>query len=273
MPRLRGGRGRRPLTTFDVNRRAWDVASRKYLEESDAVLAAARTGGGTLLPVERELLAPMLAGGGLVVHLQSGNATDDFALVELGATTVLGVDFSVVAVEAAERRARESGLAAGYVTGDAQHVPLRDGIADVVYTGKGALMWLADLAAWAAEVRRLLQPGGSAVVVEAHPAAPLWTRDADRPRLDDSVDYFGGRRKNTSFPASAIARFGEETTPAAIEQQWPLSGILMALLDAGLTLRHIGEHAEPFWRPADGTPPAAAWAGRLPNTVSIVATA
>jgi SAM-dependent methyltransferase len=254
------------------NRRAWDVANQKYVGESDAVLAwGLADDGGTLLAIERELLHDVLAAGGDVVHLQSGNAADDFGLLAEGASSVIGVDFSNVVVATAQARSAEVGAAATYVVGDALAVPLRAGCADLVYTGKGALMWLSDLGVWATEVQRLLRPGGACFVYEAHPMAAVWTGDADEPRLVPSVDYFGGTRINTSFPASAIARFGDADTPDAVEHQWPLSTILQSLVDAGLALAQVGEHPEPFWRPADGSPAAAAWKGTLPNSVSILA--
>lgn len=184
-------------------RRAWDVASHKYVEETDAVLSMARADGGTLLPIEQELLRPVLARRPTVVHLQSGNGTDDLALTELGAASVIGVDFSRVAVGAAAARAALERRPVFHVVADALAVPLADGSADLMYTGKGALMWLPDLGVWAREVHRLLRPGGTCFVYEAHPAAALWTRDHDRARLDPSVDYFGGTRENATFPASA----------------------------------------------------------------------
>ena len=44
----------------------------------------------------------------------------------------------------------------------------------------------------------------------------------------------------------------------------------MTLLGAGFALEHLAEHPEPFWQP-DGEEPAAAWDGRLPNTISLLA--
>lgn len=251
-----------------MNRRAWDLASQKYVVERDATFALAQR--GTLLPVELDLLGPVLDAGPAVVHLQSGNGTDDFGLVAAGASQVIGADFSAVAASAAAERARSGGVAATYVVGDVHQVPLRDGSADLVYTGKGALMWLTDLGAWATEAARVLRPGGTCFIYEAHPAAALWTRDPDVARLDPLADYFGGTRANTTFPASAIERFGGGAAPPAIEHQWPLSAIVGALLGAGFDLRHLGEHPEPFWRPADEAP-VAAWSGALPNAVSILA--
>ena len=253
------------------NRRAWDIANRKYVVEDDATFALAQQGPGTLLSCEQELLAPVLATAPFVVHLQSGNATDDFSLVALGASFVVGVDFSAVAASAASARAARGGLPAAYVAADAAAVALADGCADLVYTGKGSLVWLPALDPWADEVVRLLRPGGTFFVHDSHPVASMWTLDPSAAAIDPAADYFGGTRPNTTFPAAAISRFGGDAAPPAIEHQWPLSTIVAALLAAGLVLRHLGEHAEPFWRPADGSPPAKAWDGSLPNSFSLVA--
>lgn len=254
------------------NRRAWDVANRKYVDEDEETLTLASAEDGTLAPIERTLLGAVRTTAPFVVHLQSGNGTDDFALARDGAAFVVGVDFSAVATSSAAGRAAQAHRRVSYVTAEATAVALADGCADLVYTGKGSLVWLDDLAAWATEVFRLLRPGGTFFVYDAHPLAALWTTDPASTGIDPSVDYFGGTRPNTSFPASAIARFrADEAAPDAIERQWPLSSIVEALLRAGLVLRHLGEHAEPFWRPADGTPPAAAWSGSLPNSLSILA--
>jgi hypothetical protein len=54
-----------------------------------------------------------------------------------------------------------------------------------------------------------------------------------------------------------------------VEWQATLSEIITAVLGAGLELRHVAEHAEPFWW-WDGLD-AAAWRGRLPNSFTLLA--
>jgi SAM-dependent methyltransferase len=244
----------------EPNREAWDEASQKHVREYDELLAEART-GSSLLPVERDLLGPVLATAPEVVHLQSGHGLDDVALVQAGARSVVGVDFSAVAVTAAQRRADELGLPCRYVVGmvgSAAGVPLRDGCADLVYTGKGALIWLPDLRSWARDVARLLRRGGTLLVYEAHPAVPLWTWDTDVPRIRPDRGYFERRHVNDTYPARG-----------AVEHQATLGEIVTAVVEAGLELRHLAEHPDPFWRP-DGVD-AAAWHGRLPNAFSLLA--
>ena len=130
--------------------------------------------------------------------------------------------------------------------------------ADLVYTGKGALIWMPDLAAWAAEIFRLLRPAGHLFLYEAHPAAPLWTWDEDRPRIRADRGYFRHSHVNDDFPGNG-----------AVEWQWTLGQVVDSVIGAGLELRHLGEYPEPFWQA--GGVSAAAWDGRLPNSYSLLA--
>ena len=104
-----------------------------------------------------------------VVHLQSGHGLEDAALVQASAKSVIGVDYSAVAASAAQQRADELAIACRYLVGAVPAVPLADGAAELVYTGKGALIWMPDLDAWAREAARRAPvrlrgaPGGPAV--------------------------------------------------------------------------------------------------------------
>jgi SAM-dependent methyltransferase len=239
------------------NRRAWEIASQKHVREYDELLEEARQ-GTSLFPREVDLLQPLLATSPAVVHLQSGHGLDDIALTQLGARSVVGVDFSTVAATAAQRRAHELGAPCRYVVAALPGAPLPDRCADLVYTGKGALIWMPDLDAWARDAARLLRPGGHLFVYEGHPAVALWSWDADVPRIRADRSYFARTHVNDSFPGNG-----------AVEWQWTLGQIVNALVAAGLTIRHLEELAEPFWRPGGVT--AAAWDGRLPNAFALVA--
>ncbi|MEU4394726.1 class I SAM-dependent methyltransferase [Kribbella sp. NPDC023855] len=241
-----------------ANRVAWETASRKHVDEYDELLAEAGQ-LESLRPWELELLGPSLAEAPMVVHLQSGHGLDDVDLLAKGARKVVGVDYSSTAATAAQRRARELGVGVQYVVAEVPTVPLRDGCADLVYTGKGALIWMRDIQAWATEVARLLKPAGRLYVYEAHPAVPLWSWDEDSPRIRADRSYFAKSHVNDSFPANG-----------AQEWQWSLGDIVTACVRAGLEIEALEEYAEPFWRPSDGHR-AAAWEGRLPNSFSLLA--
>lgn len=237
-----------------ANRRAWESASEKHIREYDEISAL----DSPLFPIERELLAPLLATRPAVVHLQSGWGLDDIFLVRAGAASVVAVDYSTVAVGAAQRRARELGVDCRYVVGALPGAPLADGCADLVYTGKGALIWMPDIKAWARDAARLLRPSAHLFIYEHHPAATLWSWDADQPRVRPDRGYFTPSYANDSYPAGG-----------STEWQWTLGETVTALIEAGLEIRHLSEHPEPFWRM--GGVEAAAWDGRLPNTYALLA--
>lgn len=240
-----------------ANRAVWEVASQKYVREYDDFLAQAAS-GVSLTSTERARLRGVLRRSPEVVHLQSGHGPEDAALVRAGARSVLGIDYSRVAVRAAQRRADELGVACRYVVAAIPGVPLASASADLVYTGKGALIWMPDLARWAREVARLLRPTGYLFIYEAHPAAILWTWHQDRPRIREDRSYLGRSHVNDTFPARG-----------AMEWQWTLGDIVTAVAGAGLEIMHLGEYPEPFWRP--GGVSAAAWGGRLPNSFDLLA--
>jgi SAM-dependent methyltransferase len=239
------------------NHAAWEEASEKYVREYHDLMEQARV-QSSLAACEMEILRPLLGPAPRVVHLQSGHGLDDIALAEAGARWVVGVDFSEVAATAARQRARELAAACQYVVAEVPGVPLRSQCADLVYTGKGALIWMRDVAGWAADVARLLRPAGHLFVYEAHPMVPLWTWDEDQPRIRPDRSYFSRCHVNDSYPGRG-----------AVEWQWTIGQIIDAVISAGLEVRHVGEHAEPFWRP-QGTD-AAAWLGRLPNSFTLLA--
>jgi SAM-dependent methyltransferase len=169
-PRRMGGR-----------RRGQDRRSRGFHITSTRSTTAGHSGrrdepskhsGTPLNDVERDLLAGILSHGPEVVHLQSGHGLDDLALIQADAKSVVGVDYSAVAVSAAQRRANKLGLTCRYVVGTVPGVPLADQTADLAYPGKGALIWMADINAWAREAARLLRPGGHLLVCEGHPRSP-----------------------------------------------------------------------------------------------------
>lgn len=238
-------------------RRAWEEASHKHEREYDDLLAQARA--ARLLAVEEEVLGPLPAAGPRVLHPCSGHGVDDHALVRGGARTVLGLDRSPTAAGAAARRSRDLQAPCRYVVAELPPFPVAGAHVDLVYTGNGALIWMADLDAWSAEVARVLRPGGHLFVHESHPLVPLLGWDPDEVRIRPDRSYFARSFVNDTFPGLG-----------AVESQHTLAEVVVAVQGAGLRIEHLAEHPEPFWRP-QGAPDAAAWDGRLPNTFSLLA--
>ncbi|WP_238335288.1 class I SAM-dependent methyltransferase [Kribbella amoyensis] len=105
-----------------------------------------------------------------IVHLQCHLGTETIAFARRGANTT-GLDLSAKSLDEARRIAAAADVDVDYV-----HANVYDAAGalggrqfDVVYTGKGALCYLPDLARWADVVTRLLKPGGFVYIAEFHP--------------------------------------------------------------------------------------------------------
>lgn len=117
----------------------------------DSVAALQRAVGMALLEKLPSGLAPAR-------WLDMGSGTGHFSrvLAERFAQS------SGVAVDIAEgmlRHAREQGGARHHVAGDAEHLPLRDGCVDLLFSSL-AVQWCGQFASVLGEARRVLRPGG-----------------------------------------------------------------------------------------------------------------
>ena len=176
-----------------ANRAAWDEAAERYEGWFDEAVALIRSGGTNLFGVETELIGDLHGRCRRAIHLQCAGGRDTLSLWNQGADEVVGVDFSPRMLALAERLTAATGAPARWILSDVLDTPHElDGTADLVYTGRGSLIWLADLDAWAAVIARLLAADGRFVLFEGHPAEWLFDADDDGRWIATDYDYFGG---------------------------------------------------------------------------------
>ncbi len=237
----------------ELNRANWNERTRVHLGPgSDYDLASLRSGRGTLNAIEERELGDVR--GLRVLHLQCHFGADTLTLAQRGAT-VVGLDFSPAAIEAARSLAMELGLAgsARFVLAD-----LYDALTaipepasfDLVFVTWGATCWLPDIRRWAAIVASFLKPGGRVYYADAHPAAYVFDDEMQLPdgRPGYFVPYLGREPIVLVDPkdyADPTARLQNATN---VEWLHPLSDIVGGLIEAGLTLDWLHEHAQVPWR-------------------------
>ena len=100
-----------------------------------------------------------------VLDLCCGSGDLCFLAEELGAREVVGADFTLPMLEVARRRRREGNRRSRFISADALTLPFPDGSFDVLTIGYG-LRNVADIPAALSEMRRVLAPGGRAVVLD-----------------------------------------------------------------------------------------------------------
>jgi SAM-dependent methyltransferase len=271
-----------PRAMHLANRAAWDEASERYEGWFDEAVALIRAGGSNLFPVEHGLIGDLRAAAGAAVggagrrtraiHLQCAGGRDTLSLWNLGADEVVGVDISPRMLALAERLTAATRAPARWIEADVLDTPHElDGTADLLYTGRGAIIWLHDLPGWAAVLHRLLAPTGRLVIFDGHPAEWLFDADDEGRLVATDYDYFGGAEASKGWAPEYIDRLSvaEDDQSWKFARAWTLGQIVTALVGAGLRLERLVEYPVDWWaghrdlRPEDR--------GRIPLSFGIVA--
>ena len=255
----------------DANRVAWDEAAERYEAWFDEAVTLIRSGGTNLFGVETELIGDLHGRCHRAIHLQCAGGRDTLSLWNQGADEVIGVDFSPRMLTLARRLSEATGAPARWIEADVLATPHElDGTADLVYTGRGSIIWLHDLDAWAAVIARREQPGGRFVLFEGHPVEWLFDADADGRWIATDYDYFGGAEASKGWAPEYIDRLSiaEPEQSWKFARAWTLGEVVTALLRADLRLDAVAEHPVDWWGGHDDV--RAEDRGRVPLSFSVV---
>ena len=240
---------------LDANRASWDERVPVHLASEFYDQSRLRAGAGGLYPIEEEELAsafPEGLEGMRVLHLQCHFGADTLVLAQRGAT-VVGIDFSKPAIQAARQLAREVGLddRSRFIEAnlyDARHILPEPESFDAVFTTWGTIGWLPDVVEWARIISWFLKPGGRLYFADGHPAAfvfdgldehgmPAWGYPYNSGGVADIVDDAG------DYADATVSL----TNTRTFEWMHPLGDTVTALIDAGLRVEFLHEHYEvPF---------------------------
>lgn len=229
---------------------------------------------------EREEVGPVA--GKSLLHLQCHFGLDTLSWARLGAN-VTGADFSGRAVDAARALAAEVGIPATFVVSNLYDLPdALDGEFDIVYTSRGVLGWLPDIAGWARVAAHFVTPGGIFYVTEIHPVVQAFENEGVAPgELRLAYPYWSHEQPLVFDVKGSYADPTAPTDPNLMEHGWDhsLGEIVTALIDAGLRIEFLHEldycewaldflveGEDGRWRLPAGTP------GQLPLFFSIRAT-
>jgi len=257
-----------------ATRAAWDEAAERYERWLPEAIEVIRGGGSNLFPEEEALIGDLHGRCRRAIHLQCAGGRDTLSLWNLGAEEVVGVDYSPRMLDLARQltEAVGAGPVARWVEADVLDTPHDlDGTADLLYTGRGSLIWLHDLDAWAAVLVRLLAPAGRLVLFEGHPAEWLFDVDEDGHWIATDYDYFGGPEASKGWAPEYIDRLSIDEADQSwkFARSWTLGEILTAMLRAGLRLERVDEYPRDWWGGhADAAPDER---GRIPLSFSVVA--
>ena len=223
----------------EENRMWWDERVPIHMASDFYELEAFMDGQSSLAAFEIEEIGGVA--GRSLLHLQCHFGLDSLSWARLGAR-VHGLDFSSVAIEAAEELTRSLGLDASFAVGNVYDAwELLNEQFDIVYTGKGTVAWLPDLDAWAKVIAALLRPGGVFYVVDFHPFMGVFSYQ----KVEVATDYFFGLPIVRADKAGSYADLGAQTTNnTTVQWQHPFGTLLTALAAGGLRIEFV--HEFPF---------------------------
>lgn len=222
-----------------VNRAFWDeIAPHHAASEFYAVEQFLST-KDSLGEIEQAELGPV--SGLSICHLQCHIGLDSLSLAARGAT-VTGLDFSAESLRVARDLADRTGIHAEFVQADVLHAAATLASAyDLVFTTRGVVMWINDLARWADNCVTLLRPGGIFYLLDVHPLAMVLHPAESGYTLASS--YFGDSEPTvTSADASYAVRDVGLKHQETREWVHPIGDVVSALADAGMLIDFLHEH-------------------------------
>jgi len=227
-----------------VNRRKWDESVPLHVASPSYDVPSFLRGKSTLNSVEVEGVGSVR--GKSLLHLQCHFGLDTLSWARRGAR-VTGVDFSLPAVRAARRLARQANLPARFVRSNVYDLPaVLGGQFDIVYTAKGALCWLPDMDQWARTISHFLRPGGRFFLLEDHPLVEIFPNDPPATPLEPKIPYFtsGALREEYDGTYATSSKMRHRVTYSWIH---PVSQVLNSLIRHGLEIEAVREFPFTFW--------------------------
>lgn len=243
----------------EANRKSWNEATKQHNSHKGDQATYFRDGGNTLFPEEITLLGDIQ--GKTLVHLQCNAGQDTLSIAQHLQAQVTGVDISDEAINFAKNLADQADIPARFIRSDIYDwFDINTTQYDVVFSSYGAIGWLSDLKAWAKGIADTLKVGGRFVLMEFHPFVGIFEADWTL-----TYDYLGGKTIQSDGVGDYVGESGGglnltgekienphpfENPHPAYEFSWGLADIIMALVEAGLSLTLIQEY--PYsngWQP------------------------
>jgi demethylmenaquinone methyltransferase / 2-methoxy-6-polyprenyl-1,4-benzoquinol methylase len=181
--------------------------------------------------------------------LDVGTGTGDFALALLArsprSASVAGVDISPGMLRMAERRAAKAGLGQRYerLIASVESLPFGNGVFDVAMAGF-VIRNVGDMPRGLAEMRRVLRPGGRAVILDLHTPRNANIRRLYRaysflsPRLAAAL---GSDPEAYRYLPRSIRAFHDPEALATLLRDAGFTRVRFERLTFGVAAIHVGE--------------------------------
>jgi len=129
--------------------------------------------------------------GAKVLEVAPGPGYFAIELAKLGTYNITGLDISETFVEIARKNAREAGVEVDFRCGNASGMPFGDNSFDLIVC-RAAFKNFTDPVGALREMRRVLKPGGRAVIIDLR-------KDAPKEDIDAHIDNMHVGKLNSAF--------------------------------------------------------------------------
>lgn len=228
-----------------ANREVWDEWAQLHAAGAYDV-AGFKAGRSSLKALELAEVGEVQ--GQRLLHLQCHFGMDTLSWARRGAQ-VTGVDFSPEAIRLARELAAQEAppVQARFIESDLYALPEQlDETFDVVFTSYGVLTWLDDIPRWAQIAARYVRPGGTFYIAEFHPAAYIFSDQAENWQVE--LDYFHSGVLAFPVEGSYADRSAQVHAKTSYEWNYPLGTVVSSLIAAGLTVEFLHEFEHSVYR-------------------------
>jgi SAM-dependent methyltransferase len=215
-----------------INKKAWDRRVAIHVESRFYDVNGFLQGNSSLTEIETGELGNVSHKS--LLHLQCHFGLDSLSLARMGAR-VTAVDLSPAAIDKAnelrDRINSGNNIDASFVCAEVnEYLAVNDQQFDLVYTSFGAICWLPNLSMWAQGIASALKQGGIFYMAEFHPYLDIL----------NGYNYFNTGQAELEVEGTYTENCdGVEMETAT----WPhpISEVVNALIQAGLTIQHLNE--------------------------------
>ncbi|NOT38705.1 MAG: class I SAM-dependent methyltransferase [Saprospiraceae bacterium] len=224
-----------PENYKELNKQTWNKKVEYHYQSEFYDVESFLQGKNVLTPIELKLLGDIE--GKSILHLQCHFGLDTISLSRMGAS-VVGVDFSDIAIEKATELATQENANARFIECDVLELDKHlDEKFDIVFTSYGTIGWLDDLQQWARIIKHFLKTGGRLIFAEFHPVVWMFSDQFDSIQFS----YFKGDPIIEKESGSYADREAEIQTES-VSWNHSISEVMQALLSEGLSIKDFNEY-------------------------------
>ena len=218
-----------------LNKELWNNFAKVHVGSSFYDVPSFLKGRSSLTEIEVDLLGELQ--GKSVLHLQCHFGLESLSMARLGAS-VVGVDFSEIAISEACKLNDDLGLDAKFVCCDVDDLPQNlEGQFDIVFASFGVIGWHKSLDRWSEVAAHFLKETGRLCLAEFHPVMGMLSEDSFR--FEDS--YF----HSEAFVDTEGKSYADPDGPGlGTSHSWnhSLSELFEALESGGLSISGFKEY-------------------------------